>query len=153
MPWAWLISQWRIVLFSGLALGAFATGYRIGVNGVQREWDAEHHQQVEARLASAEQNQKIITDLEVKHAQATADLEYLRAHPAGRVRLPPTASCPDLPDTSGGSSVPVTSTERTSNQAQDALGEAQSGMESDATEWARALNACSVVMQWAKELK
>ena len=143
----------RIILIAVLALGAFVTGYRTGANGVQRDWDAERHAQVAAHLAAVEQNQQTITDLEIKHAKVTADLEYLRAHPAGRVRLPPKTPCPSVPNPTSGVSIPAPSAERASDPAQDALGETQSGMESDANEWARALNACQVVMDWAKSLK
>lgn len=142
----------RIAMIAVLALGLFGSGYRIGSNGVQQDWDAERHAQVVAHLAAVEQNQQTITDLEIKHAKVTADLEYLRTHPTGRVRLPKT-TCPDLPNPTGGSAIPTPGSERTSDPTQDALGDAQSGMESDAVEWARALNACQVVMDWAKSLK
>ena len=150
MPW--ILANWRLLLAAALALGTFGTGYKIGANGVQQDWDAERLALVTAHLAAVEQNQKIITDLEVKHAKSAADLEYLRAHPAGRVRLPPQAACPDIPIPTSGVAVSTPSHERASNPAQDALGEGQSGMESDAIEWARALNACQVVMNWADGL-
>lgn len=146
MPW--ILANWRSLLAAALVLSTFGAGYKVGANGVQQDWDAEHHQQVVAQLAAVEQNQKTITELEAKYAKSAADLERLRATPADRVHLPK-AACPDQPIPAGGSAIPAPGPERASNPAQDALGEAQSGMESDAIEWARALNACQVVMRWA----
>lgn len=142
----------RFTLIAALVLGLFGIGYKVGANGVQQDWDAERHAQVVEHLAAVQQNQQTITDLEIKHAKVTADLEYLRTHPTGRVRLPKT-SCPNLPSPAGGVAIPAPGSERASDPTQDALGDAQSGMESDAIEWSRALNACQVVMDWAKSLK
>lgn len=145
----WGISKWRGILIAVLVLSTFAAGYKVGANGVQQDWDADRQVQVMAQLTAIEQNQQTITKLELKHAQATADLEYLRTHPAGRVRLPQ-ATCASVPIPASGITIPITSPERASDAAQEALGEAQSNMESDAIEWSRALNACQVVMDWAK---
>ena len=147
----WLLAHWRIALAVVLALGTFGFGYRTGANGVQQDWDAERQRQVAATLVAVQQNQQAITNLEIKHAKVTADLEYLRAHPTVRVRLPKT-TCPNLPIPTSGIPISAPSPERTSDPAQDALEEAQQGMESDAIEWAKSLNACQVVMDWAKSL-
>lgn len=148
----WLLNNWKWLTAITLAVGIFFAGYSKGADSVKRDWQRERYEMVKAQLEAVEQNQRTITELEEKHAKATTDLDYLRAHPVGRVRLPKT-TCPDLPSPPSGVAIPATSPERTSDAAQDALGEAQSGMESDAIEWARALNACQVVMDWAKSLK
>jgi hypothetical protein len=123
-----------------------------GRDEIQAKWDKEKAEQMAAHLQAAVANTELIADLEIKHAKVTKELERLRATPAVRVRLPK-ATCPDLPIPASGVAISITSPKRASDPAQDALGEAQQGMESDAIEWAKSLNACQVVMDWAKSLK
>lgn len=154
----------NLVAWLLVALGIFAAGAGVGVVGSNNHFHAilatEHIAQTQALLVEQTKatnalaaNDAIKTKLGVEHAKAQADLDYLRAHPAGRVQLPriPCAAAMHQADTATGSAVPATSAERARDPAQDALGNAQQGMESDAVEWSSALNACRTVMDWAKE--
>lgn len=102
-------------------------------------------------IKATQDNDALKTKLEVQHAESSKALNDLRSHPAGRVLLP--TNCPassDQADSASGSAVSATATQRAGDTSQAALDEAQRGMEADSIEWADALNACAVVMGWAK---
>lgn len=94
-------------------------------------------------------NDTLKTQLGVQHEQANAALNVLLSAPAQRVRVP-TCSQTGQANTAARSAVPATSTQRASDTAQSAFDGFRQGLESDAAEWSRALNACQVVMSWAK---
>jgi hypothetical protein len=94
-------------------------------------------------------NDVLTTKLEVDHANSEAALNTLLSAPAAIVRVPHCASSSKV-NTASGSSVPVASPERASDTSQSAFDSFRQGVESDAAEWSRALNACQVVMSWAK---
>lgn len=97
----------------------------------------------------SEENDALKTKLEVDHANSEAALNTLLSAPAPIVRVPHCASTGKVNSTPG-SSVPATSPERAGDETQIAFDAFRQGLESDAAEWSRALNACKVVMDWAK---
>lgn len=97
--------------------------------------------------AASVENAKNISKLEEQHAQDTQALSDIAAHPV-RVRIP---SCPNQANPAGGGVLQTPSPERAADASQKSFDEFRQGLESDAIEWSAALNACSVVMQWARQ--
>ena len=152
-----------LILRIGIVIVIFTAGFSGGIYASSNHFkaiisnmmlDAEKAARIASNAISAKitENDELKTRLGVQHAAANDALNILLDHPAQRVRLPVClpASTGDAYSSSG-SAVQAATTERTDYPAQVALDEAIRGMESDAAEWSRALNACAVVMGWAKE--
>lgn len=149
-----------LLIAVGIAFGGAGVGYTLTADHYQGIIAKEHLAQTQALLAwqvkankAVTENDALKTKLGVEHAKAQADLDYLRAHPAGRVYLPraPCAATVPQADAAGGGAIPVTGPERAADADQAALDDFKRGVESDAAEWSGALNACRPVMDWANE--
>jgi hypothetical protein len=136
------------ILIGGILFGAYHYGRT--TQKVQDALVAAKLQLAEDALIQDAQakNEALKTTLEVKHEQANDALNYLLDHPAQRVLLPST--CPGQAIAAGGSAVQAPGSQPAGDIAQSALDDFVKGMESDAAEYSRALNACQVVMTWAK---
>ena len=97
--------------------------------------------------ANAE-NEAVKLELQEVRQNAEAALNIILATPAPRVRIPICPSGESNPADRG--EIPITPGERTYADRQRLLDEAGRYLESKAAEWSRALNACNVVMKWAK---
>jgi hypothetical protein len=97
--------------------------------------------------ANAE-NEAVKLELQEVRQNAEAALNIILTTPAPRVRIPICPSGESNPTDRG--EIPTTTGERTLIGSQELLDEAGRHLESKAAEWSRALNACSVVMNWAK---
>lgn len=153
-PMAWLL------VAVGIAFGGAGAGYKLTADHYRGVIAKDHLAQSQALLAwnlkankAITENDALKTKLGVEHAKAQADLDYLRAHPAGRVYLP-RSPCPStVPQAvaAGAGAVSAAGPERAADADQAALDDFKRGVESDAAEWSGALNACRTVMDWAKE--
>jgi hypothetical protein len=94
-------------------------------------------------------NDALKTKLEIDHANSEAALNALLSIPAPSVRVPTCASAGKV-NASSGSAVQTSGPERASNEAQISFDQFRQGLESDAAEWSKALNACQSVMDWSK---
>ena len=101
-----------------------------------------------AILDKQTENDALKTRLGVQHAQSDNALNFLLDHPAQRMLLP--SACPGQDIAASGSSVQTPGTQSASDLYQSAFDDFTRGLESDAAEYSRALNACQVVMEWAK---
>lgn len=156
--------SYRLLGTLALVLGLFASGYFYGrhAEGIKQKAiinkmelaRAAEIQAAQAEIIKAQSaNDALKTKLGVQHAQANNALNTLLDNPAGRVQLPSTclpASASGEAHSPSGSAVSTTSPERTADTAQEALDGFRRSLEADAAEWSRALNACAVVMDWAK---
>lgn len=146
-----------------MATGIFGGGYFYGrhVQGINDDanmnaerltwtWAVAEGQKAENDAIQA--NDALKTQLEVQHAQANDALNVLLSHPAGGVQLPANcaAASGETHATSGGA-VQTASGERAFDPLQAALDDFTRGMEADAAEWSRAINACAVVIGWARQ--
>lgn len=139
-----------IILF--FLAGLFgAEQYGDHARGVKDDLKAAQLKIAEDKLINDARNENdaLNQELEKTHEQANAALNVLLSAPAVSVRVPTCARSSKTYPASG-SSVSVTSPERTSDETQSAFNDFRQGLESDAAEWSKALNACQVVMDWAK---
>ena len=145
-PWViiGLIVFWLFSLLGAEQYGDHARGTKDALKMAQQR-DAE----ATAIMNAQSENDTLKTQLGVQHEQANNALNVLLSMPAPRVRIP-TCRQTGQAYTAPGSSVPATSPERTSDETQIAFDAFRQGLESDAAEWSRALNACQVVMEWTK---
>jgi hypothetical protein len=100
-------------------------------------------------LKANSDNDTLKTKLEEQKNESNKALDFLLNQPAPSVRVP-TCSSSGQSNTTNRGSVSTTGPQPTSNSAQGAFDTFRQGLESDAAEWSRALNACQVVMDWAK---
>lgn len=154
--------SYRILGGVGIVLALILSGYLYGrhVQGIKDDANIAQERLTwtqavadgQAAIASAViANDALKTKLEVQHAQANHALNILLSHPAPGVQLPACVSSASSGqvDAASGSELQAAGSERAANSAQAAFDEAQRGMEADAAEWSRALNACAVVIEWA----
>ena len=93
-------------------------------------------------------NEAVKLELQEVRQNAEDALNILLATPAPRVRIPICPSGESNP--AGGSEVPTTGAKSTPDKIQRALDDFTRGLEIDAIEWSRTIEACRVVMNWAK---
>lgn len=150
----------------GFALAIAAGGFGAGIYAASNHYkpiiarmnlDAEKAARIASEAVSAKlsENDLLKTKLGVQHAEATRALNILLDTPAQRVLIP-TACVPAAvsdSDSAAGVTVQAPATERADSEAQVALDRFTQGLESDAAEWSRALNACEVVMEWSKGIR
>lgn len=149
----------RLLIVIGIAAGGAVIGaaattahYRPIIADMKLTAAKQSQAAAEAVTKVVSANDALKTKLGEQHAQANKALNMLLDHPAGRVLLPATTcASSNQADPAIGSEIPTTGTERTVIEAQEALDRFRSSLEADAVEWSRALNACAVVMEWAKE--
>lgn len=105
---AWLI-PWlgalplRWIVSSLVAAGLFGAGYRLGQQGVQQAWDADHQQQQTAALQQSLQVAQVQTRQEQINQRITTDHETRKTQ---LQRLWPPQKAPSIP----ASAAPVTAT-------------------------------------------
>jgi len=155
--------HYKLIGCAGLSLGVFASGYLYGAHTANDQnaaktaqerlnWGQAIQKAREAVSMASRTNDELKTKLGVQHANAEKALNILLANPGQRVLLPASAGCAtgDLQtDSASGVTVQASVAERTPDAHQKAFDDFTRGVEADAAEWSRALNACEVVMEWA----
>ena len=138
--------NWRVVV--ALLIVAFGSGWY--VNGLRHEQKANelelaHNAEL---IAERAKNTTLTTNLQKERQNAEHALNTLLDRPAPRVRLP--VCPPGEASSASGITLPATTSERANHRSQEILDDATRRLDSKAAEWSSAIEACRVVMGWAR---
>ena len=135
-----MLSLVSLGLFLGLLFGAYQYG----------KLAERKHQVDEQAIAQAEgleQRTQLIKQLEIQHDKTNDALNVLLDTEPVRVQVPVYRACAAA--IASGGELPTPQPERASDPGQEAFDQFAAGLESDAIEWSKALNACSVMQVMA----